>query len=53
MSLKEAETLAVKVLKQVMEDKIHSTNTQLASITVRDGFRVYEESEVRQILTSV
>ena len=49
----EAETLAVKVLKQVMEDKIHSTNAQLASITIKDGFRVYEESEIHQILTSV
>lgn len=53
MSLKEAEVLAIKVLKQVMEDKIHSTNTQLASVTVGDGFKIYEESEVHQILASV
>ena len=53
MSLKEAETLAVKVLKQVMEDKIHSTNAQLASVTTREGFRIYEETEIHQILATI
>lgn len=50
MTLVEAEKLAVKVLKQVMEETINSTNTQLASIT-KDGFQIYSEAQVQQILS--
>lgn len=40
MTLKEAEKLALKVLKQVMEEKLNSTNVQLASVTPKDGYKI-------------
>ena len=37
MSLSDAAKLAIKVLKQVMEEKLNSTNIQLAKVT-EEGF---------------
>ncbi|KAJ1924677.1 proteasome component pup2, partial [Linderina pennispora] len=46
MSLEEAETLALKVLKQVMEEKLSSTNVQLAKVTEQTGFQIYTKDEL-------
>ncbi|KAG7810926.1 hypothetical protein KL921_002554 [Ogataea angusta] len=50
LTLADAEVLALKVLKQVMEEKLHSTNAQLASVTKDHGFRIYEDKEVAKII---
>jgi 20S proteasome subunit alpha 5 len=49
MSLEEAETLTLFVLRQVMEEKINSTNVEIASAT-GDLFRVYSTQETEAIL---
>ncbi|RIB04137.1 nucleophile aminohydrolase [Gigaspora rosea] len=50
ISLVNAETLSLKVLKQVMEEKLNNTNVQLASITPEHGFRIYSEEELQVVI---
>ncbi|KAI9141775.1 nucleophile aminohydrolase [Paraphysoderma sedebokerense] len=50
LTLKEAETLALKVLKQVMEEKLSKSNVQLAAVTKEKGFRIYSDDEVEEIM---
>ncbi|KAF9292011.1 proteasome component pup2 [Linnemannia elongata] len=50
MTLVEAETLALKVLKQVMEEKLNSTNVQLASVTKDGGFQIYSAEKLQQVV---
>lgn len=44
LTLKEAELLALKILKQVMEEKLDCKNAQLASVTKQEGFKVYDDA---------
>lgn len=53
MTLEDAQLLAVKILKQVMEDKIDSTNAQIAVVTRETGFKIYSEHELGQLLSRV
>jgi len=53
LTLKEAETLSLKVLKQVMEEKVNSVNVQLCSVTPDKGFRIYSEEEVNEIISNL
>jgi len=54
MTLEEAETLALTVLKQVMEDKMTSTNIEVASITIEKPiFNVYKKKEVEKIMDRI
>ena len=53
LTLKEAETLSLKVLKQVMEEKVNSVNVQLCSVTPDKGFRIYSEDEVNEIINNL
>jgi len=54
MTLKEAEMLALKTLKQVMEEKIKSTNVEIASIaTATRQFHIYSPAELEQILATM
>ncbi|GMG19017.1 unnamed protein product [Ambrosiozyma monospora] len=53
LSLEEAEVLTLKVLKQVMEEKLNSTNAQLASVTKDKGFRIYSDEEVAKIIETL
>ncbi|BFZ62975.1 proteasome component pup2 [Saitoella coloradoensis] len=46
MTLEEAEDLILKVLKQVMEEKLDAKNVQLASVTKEKGFRIYTDEEM-------
>ena len=46
LTLAEAETLVLKTLKQVMEEKLDAKNVQLASVTKDKGFRIYDEEEM-------
>ncbi|KAG0233813.1 proteasome component pup2 [Actinomortierella wolfii] len=50
MTLVEAETLALKVLKQVMEEKLNSTNVQLASVTKEHGFKIYTPESLQVVV---
>ena len=45
-----AESLAIKVLKQVMEEKLNATNVQVASVTKASGFKVYSVEEVQNLI---
>ncbi|KAL6053067.1 proteasome component pup2 [Balamuthia mandrillaris] len=56
MSLAEAEKLALQTLKQVMEEKISSTNVEIASVQLKDGkprFRIYSKDELEAILQTL
>lgn len=50
LTLAEAEQLVLKTLKQVMEEKLDSKNVQLASVTKEDGFRIYLEKEMTEVV---
>jgi 20S proteasome subunit alpha 5 len=48
LTLKEAETLTLRTLKQVMEEKLDAKNVQLSSITKDKGFRIYSDEEMKE-----
>lgn len=50
LSLKDAELLALKILKQVMEEKLDCKNAQLASVTESEGFKVYSDEKTDAII---
>lgn len=50
MDFATAESLAVKVLKQVMEEKLSATNVQVASVTMTSGFKIYSVEEVQNLI---
>ena len=51
MTLVEAETLAMKTLKQVMEEKLTSTNVELASVSAATGkFTVYDDAALQAVI---
>ncbi|KAJ1981954.1 proteasome component pup2 [Dimargaris cristalligena] len=50
MGLVEAENLALKVLKQVMEEKLNVKNIQVASVTAADGFQIYPDEKLQAIV---
>ncbi|KAJ3415810.1 proteasome component pup2 [Chytridiales sp. JEL 0842] len=52
LTLREGKVLALKVLKQVMEEKLNSTNVQVASVTAAEGFRILKEEEVVDLMTA-
>lgn len=51
LTLSEAETLVLKTLKQVMEEKLDSKNVQLASVTKGRGFRIYTDQEMAAVVS--
>ncbi|ODV87321.1 hypothetical protein CANARDRAFT_21285 [[Candida] arabinofermentans NRRL YB-2248] len=53
LTLQDAELLALKVLKQVMEEKLDSSNAQLASVTKENGFRVYDDDEIAKVIATL
>lgn len=50
LTLKEAELLALKILKQVMEEKLDCKNAQLASVTKEGGFQVYSDDKTDALI---
>ncbi|MCJ1398799.1 proteasome component pup2 [Xylographa trunciseda] len=50
LTLQEAETMVLKTLKQVMEEKLDSKNVQLASVTREKGFRIYSDEEMSEVV---
>ncbi|ODO04873.1 hypothetical protein I350_05483 [Cryptococcus amylolentus CBS 6273] len=53
MTLAEAQTLALKVLKQVMEEKLDENNVQLAQVTREQGFKILSEEELKGVITTI
>ena len=48
MTLEEAETLALRTLTQVMEEKLDGTNVEVASVTAdKKQFRIYSSDELK------
>ncbi|CEI69691.1 unnamed protein product [Fusarium venenatum] len=50
LTLTDAETLVLKTLKQVMEEKLDAKNVQLASVTKEKGFRIYTDEEMAAVV---
>ncbi|KAM3501415.1 hypothetical protein MY10362_005579 [Beauveria mimosiformis] len=50
LTIVDAETLVLKTLKQVMEEKLDSKNVQLASVTKEKGFRIYTDEEMATVV---
>lgn len=53
MTLAEAHTLALKVLKQVMEEKLDESNVQLAQVTPDKGYQILTEAELKTAIESL
>ncbi|KAJ2784258.1 proteasome component pup2 [Coemansia javaensis] len=51
ISLADAEVLALKVLKQVMEEKLSNTNVQLAKVTKEAGYQIYTTDELQAVIS--
>lgn len=50
LTLKEAELLILKILKQVMEEKLDENNVQLSSVTEAEGFKIYDNEVTSEII---
>lgn len=50
LTLKEAELLVLKILKQVMEEKLDENNAQLSSVTRDEGFKIYSDEKTAEII---
>jgi 20S proteasome subunit alpha 5 len=48
LTMKEAEILVLKVLRQVMEERLDATNVQLSNVTKDKGFQVYDEKSMEE-----
>ncbi len=53
MTLQEARTLTLKVLKQVMEEKLDHHNVQLAQVTPANGFEILDEAALKSAIQSM
>lgn len=54
LTLEEAETLAMKVLKQVMEETLTSVNVEIASVSAETGkFRVYDKEALEAVIARI
>lgn len=53
LTLKDAELLALKILKQVMEEKLDLNNAQLASVTKEKGFQIYSDEKMSEIVEAL
>ncbi|KAI9459694.1 proteasome subunit alpha type 5 [Lactarius psammicola] len=53
MSLTEAQVLVLRVLKQVMEEKLDQHNVQLAQVTTDKGFHILDERELKDVIDTM
>jgi len=53
MTLPEASKWVLTILKQVMEEKLNSTNVEVATITPDKGYHMYSKEEVEQAIREV
>ncbi|KAF5384760.1 hypothetical protein D9615_001058 [Tricholomella constricta] len=50
MTLREAQVLTLRVLKQVMEEKLDQHNVQLAQVTPAKGFEILDETRLKEVI---
>lgn len=50
LTMAEAEMLILRVLKQVMEEKLEAKNIQLAKVTKEKGFQIYSPEEMNEVV---
>ncbi|KZS93041.1 20S proteasome subunit [Sistotremastrum niveocremeum HHB9708] len=50
MTLEEAQNLTLRVLKQVMEEKLDQHNVELAQVTVDKGFEILDEESLKAVI---
>lgn len=53
MTLPEAQSLALKVLKQVMEEKLDDNNVQLAQVTKEKGFEILSADALKVAIEGI
>eukprot|EP01135_Chromosphaera_perkinsii_P006201 Nk52_evm1s446 gene=Nk52_evmTU1s446 len=53
LTLAEAQTLALSVLKQVMEEKVNSTNVEMALVTKQEGYKMVQKEQLEAIIESL
>jgi 20S proteasome subunit alpha 5 len=53
ITLAEAEMLACEILKQVMEEKLGSQNIEVASVTPEQGYHIYSENELLDVIRRI
>ncbi|KZV68445.1 proteasome subunit alpha type 5 [Peniophora sp. CONT] len=53
MTLLEAQVLTLRVLKQVMEEKLDHHNVQLAQVTQEKGFQILNEVELKEVIDAM
>ncbi|XP_071490118.1 proteasome subunit alpha type-5-like [Diadema antillarum] len=53
MTLKEASKEALVVLKQVMEEKLSSTNVEVATVTPEKNFQMFSKEDIEAIITQM
>ena len=53
MTLKEAMKSALTILKQVMEEKLSSTNVEVAAVTPDQPFHMYSKEQVEDIIKDI
>lgn len=53
MTLKEAMKSALTILKQVMEEKLSSTNVEVAAVTPDKPFHMYSKDQVEEIIKDI
>ncbi|KDQ08253.1 hypothetical protein BOTBODRAFT_139120 [Botryobasidium botryosum FD-172 SS1] len=53
MTLAEAQSLTLKVLKQVMEEKLDQHNVQLAQVTPETGFEILSEDKLKEVIEAM
>lgn len=51
LTLDEAAKLALTILKQVMEEKLGSTNVEVATVTADKGFQMYTKDQIEAIVS--
>mgnify|MGYP002715482070 CR=1 FL=1 len=45
--------MTLNILKQVMEDKLNSTNVEVATVTPDKGYHMFSKEEVEQVISDV
>lgn len=50
LTLRDAELLVLKILKQVMEEKLDENNAQLCCVTKDQGFQIYDNNKTAEII---
>lgn len=53
MTLAEALKTALTILKQVMEEKLNSTNVEVAVVTPQQDFHMYSKNEVEVAIKDI